>query len=415
MDRFDALLAPLDGRREAMLEQVLAWSAINSGSLHREGLARQADALADAFGRTLGVAVTREALAPQAVVDARGEPVERPLGELLRLRQRPQAPWQVLLVGHYDTVFGADHAFQAPRRVDADTVNGPGVADLKGGLVVMLHALQVFEASPWAGRLGWEVILNPDEEIGSPGSAPHLAAAAQRHHLGLVYEPALADGTLAGARKGSGNFSLVVRGRGAHAGRDHARGRNAVVAAAEFAADIARWSGVLPGVTVNPAALDGGSAVNVVPERAVLRFNVRVASGDEQAWVEARLAERVAALNAREGYAATLHGGFGRPPKVLDARQQVLYELVRDCGEHLGLALRWQPTGGCCDGNNLAAAGLPNVDTLGVRGGEIHSEREFLCVDSLTERARLSALLLLRLAAGEIDGAPFARGEPACC
>ncbi len=404
----------LSAAQPAMLERLLAWSAINSGSEHLEGLTRMHDALEQAFAGLAPDTLESLALAPQTVIDARGELRQRPLGRALRLRKRMDAPLRVLLVGHYDTVFGAEHPFQMPRMLDGNTVNGPGAADLKGGLVVMLEALRALEASPWAERLGWEVLLNPDEEIGSPGSAPLLAESAARNHLGLVYEPALADGTLAGSRKGSGNFSVVVRGRAAHAGRDHALGRNAVVAAARFIGAIAELSGGLPGVTVNPARLEGGGPVNIVPDLAVVRFNVRVASFEEQHWVEAMLADIVAAANREEGFSVALHGGFGRPPKVLDALNTALFELVADCGRSLGLEIRWKPSGGCCDGNNLAAEGLPNVDTLGVRGGEIHSEREFMRVDSLAERARLSALLLMRLAAGEIPVETFVRGGAPC-
>jgi len=413
MDPHAPLLAQLAARRDEMLGEVRAWSAVNSGSRHLAGLHRMSEELASAFAEL--APVERIELSPQLSIDSHGQPQQQALGVLLRLRKRPEAPWQVLLVGHYDTVFGVDHPFQEPRWNADGTLNGPGVADLKGGLVVMLHALRALEASPQREQVGWTVLLNPDEEIGSPGSAAHLAAAAREHHLGLVFEPALADGTLAGARKGSGNFTLVVRGRTAHAGRNPQEGRNAVLTAARLATQLADLGGGRAGVTVNPAAIDGGSAVNVVPDLAILRFNVRVGSVEEQHWFESECARIVDAVATHDEVSIERHGGFSRPPKTLDARQLALYQLVRDCGTQLGLELHWQPTGGCCDGNNLAAAGLPNVDTLGVRGGAIHSDREFLVVDSLVERARLSALLLLRLAAGEIDPSSFQRPEVPCC
>jgi glutamate carboxypeptidase len=276
------------------------------------------------------------------------------------------------------------------------------VADLKGGLVVMLTALQALERSPYAEKVGWEVLLNPDEEIGSPGSAPLLEQSARRNHLGLVYEPALADGTLAGARKGSGNFTAVVRGKAAHAGREHHLGRNAIVALADFVGALDALNGRRPGVTVNPGRIEGGGPLNVVPDLAIVRFNVRVADAEQQTWVDQELQRLGAAIDAREGISLALRGRFGRPPKVLTSANLALFEMLAGCGAELGVGIRWQSTGGCCDGNNLAAAGLPNVDTLGVCGGRIHSSREFVLLDSLTERARLSALFLMKLGAGEL-------------
>lgn len=403
MKNYQPFLDAIAAQEQHLIHLTQSWSAINSGSYHVEGLAKMRQALEDNFLWLQADTTERIDLAPLQTVDAQGEAKSVTLGQALRFRKRPDAPLQIFLGGHYDTVFPADHPFQKPIFLDGKTLNGPGAADLKGGLVVMLKALEALESSPWKEKIGWEVLLNPDEEIGSPGSAPLLVEAAKRNQLGLVYEPALADGTLAGERKGSGNFHLVVKGRAAHAGREHALGRNAIVAASEFAVAVNRLSGVMPGITVNPARLEGGGPLNVVPDRAVLRFNVRVATREEQARVEDDLAKLMEAFNRREGYAVELHGGFGRPPKTMTPEWQRLQGLLEECGRMLGQPIQWQPTGGCCDGNNLAAAGLPNIDTLGVRGGKIHSDQEFVLLDSLVERAQLSALLLLRLASGEIS------------
>ena len=403
MKPYQPFLESIAAQEQHLIHLTQSWSAINSGSYHLEGLAKMRQALEDNFLWLQADTTERIDLAPLQAVDAQGEAKTVPLGQALRFRKRPDAPLQIFLGGHYDTVFAADHPFQKPIFLDGKTLNGPGAADLKGGLVVMLKALEALESSPWKEKIGWEVLLNPDEEIGSPGSAPLLVEAAKRNQLGLVYEPALADGTLAGERKGSGNFHLVVKGRAAHAGREHALGRNAIVAASEFAVAISRLTGVMPGITVNPARLEGGGPLNVVPDRAVLRFNVRVATSEEQARVEEDLARMIEAFNRREGYAVELHGGFGRPPKTMTPEWKRLQGIIEECGRMLGQPVQWQPTGGCCDGNNLAAAGLPNIDTLGVRGGKIHSDQEFVLLDSLVERAQLSGLLLLRLAAGEVS------------
>jgi glutamate carboxypeptidase len=402
LNAYQPYLDAIAAQEQHLIHLTHAWSAINSGSYHLEGLATMRQALEDNFLWLQPDTTERLSLTPQSSVDGKGDVQPQMLGEALRFRKRVDAPLQVFLCGHYDTVFGADHPFQKPVFLDGRTLNGPGAADLKGGLVVMLKALEALESSPWKDQIGWEVLLNPDEEIGSPGSAPLLAAAASRCHLGMVYEPALADGTLAGERKGSGNFHMVVKGRAAHAGREHAMGRNAVVLAAELALAVSRLTSAMEGITVNPARIEGGGPLNVVPDRAVLRFNVRVATQEEQAFVEQELATLLSKAALREGFTIELHGGFARPPKTMTPSWQKLQALVEDCARLLGKPVQWQATGGCCDGNNLAAHGLPNIDTLGVRGGNIHSDKEFVLLDSLVERAQLSALLLMRLAAGEI-------------
>ena len=394
-DREAAALAAIDGT--AMLSQVEAWAAVNTGSRNLPGLATMAGVLADAVAGLGGEARLVEPT-PVDAVAADGRTLPLPHGRNLHVIKRPDAPVRVLLTGHMDTVFAADHPFQACRWLDATTLNGPGTADMKGGIAVMLAALAAVEASPFAERLGWEIVINSDEEVSSLGSAALLAEAAGRCHLGLTYEPALPDGTLAGGRKGSGNFSAVVRGRAAHAGREIEKGRNAVLAAADLALRLAALMAEHPGVSVNPAKIDGGGPNNIVPDLAVLRFNVRPTTPVEQDAVSAAIAALVLAVAAAHDVTITLDGGFARPPKPLDANQLRLFELVRDCGRDLDLDIGWRDTGGVCDGNNLAATGLAVVDTLGPRGGSIHSSDEFLCTDSLVERAQLSALLLIRVA-----------------
>src|SRR5690606_9104356 len=192
----------------------------------------------------------------------------------LVLRVRPEAGRRFLLTGHMDTVYPAEHPFQQGRWLDADTYNAPGAADMKGGLAVILAALEAFEASPVARPIGYDVLVNAAEETGSLSSAPLIAELARGKTAALTYEPStLPDGTLAHARGGSGNYSLVVSGRSAHAGRNPQDGRNAVVAAAALAVALKAMQHA--DLSVNPARIEGGSANNVVPDHAVLRFNIR--------------------------------------------------------------------------------------------------------------------------------------------
>ncbi len=395
----DQLTAAIDA--DAMLAQATAWSAINTGTGNLEGLARQAGVLADALAALPGEVKLVE---PGAVttVDAAGHEVAKAHGKHLVLRVRPEAERRILLTGHMDTVFPSDHPFQQQRQIDADTLNGPGLADMKGGIAVILHALTAFERSEGAAALGYDVMINSDEETGSLSSAALIAELARGKHAALTYEPAaLPDGTLAHARGGSGNYSVVVTGKSAHAGRNPQEGRNAIVAASDLAVRLkALGHG---GLSVNPARIEGGSANNVVPDHAVLRFNIRPRTTEAAQQFEQDFKSLMDDIESRHEVRLMRHGGITRPPKPVDARAQKLFDLVKTCGEALGQPIGWQPSGGVCDGNNIAACGVPVVDTMGVRGGAIHSPDEFMIVSSLPERAALSALVLTRLASGDLS------------
>jgi glutamate carboxypeptidase len=382
-----------------MLEQVRGWAAVNSGSANLHGLERVAEMLAAEFSDLGDVALCDPARVDR--MDANGSLKPLTHGRNLHLVVRPSAELQLLFTGHMDTVFDADHPFQDVFwRKEGKVLGGPGVADMKGGIAVMLAALKAVEASPVAARIGYEVVINSDEEVGSPGSVALIAQAARGKRAAFTYEPsALPDGTLAGARPGSGNFSIFLKGRSAHAGRNPDEGRNAVLAAADLALRLARAKG--PGLSINPARIDGGGPSNVVPDRAVLRVNIRPSTLDDQRMAKTALADAVTAVAVEHEVVAQIHGGFARPPKPLDAKAERLFELVRRCGAELGQDIGWRSTGGVCDGNNIAACGVPVVDTMGVRGGAIHSDEEYLIVDSLVERAQLSALAILRLGRGD--------------
>ncbi|HEV2568340.1 hydrolase [Sphingomonas sp.] len=377
-----------------MLEQVLEWSAVNSGSRNFAGLKTMAGLLADAFAALPGE-VALVAPGPVEIVAADGTVAQVEHGDHLLLTVRPEAPVQLLFTGHYDTVFGADHPFQTTRTLDG-RINGPGTADMKGGLALMLAALKAVETTPLAARIGYQVLIDSDEELGSPSSAALIARCAQGKAAAFTYEPSLPDGTLAGARAGSGNFSIVVTGRSAHAGRNPEEGRNALLAAADLALRLEKAIG--PRLSVNPARIDGGGPNNVVPDHAVLRVNFRPHTPEDEARARSHLESAVALVAAQREVSIHVHGGFGRPPKPLDAAAERLFGLVKECGADLGQAIGWRATGGVCDGNNIAACGVPVVDTMGARGGAIHSAEEFLIPESLPERAMLSTLAILRIA-----------------
>ena len=378
-----------------LLPRTLEWAKINSGTASLDGLATVAGMLADAFSILPGETSLIDPAPVEAVrADGTVDQVQR--GQHLITSVRPEAPVRILLTGHMDTVFAADHPFQKIVELESGVLNGPGLADMKGGLSVMLGALQLLEQSEYAGRIGYDVMINSDEEVGSGSSASLITRLAKGKTAALTYEPALPDGTLAGERGGSGNFSIIFTGKSAHAGRNPDEGRNALIAAADMALRLKAIH--REGLSVNPAKIDGGGPNNSVPDHAILRVNFRPKTLEDQALAQCALDQIAAEIAKSHDLGVHCHGGFGRPPKPIDTEAQKLFGLVKQCGAELGLDINWRGTGGVCDGNNIAACGIPVVDTMGVRGGAIHSSDEFLITESLVERTQLSALTIMRIA-----------------
>ncbi len=373
---------------DAMRELLIAWCDQNSGSENLAGLDRMLALLEAEFGKFPGAALHR--------VDLPGT-----TARALRLVMRPEAPRQILCSGHFDTVYSADHPFQTCTSLDADTLRGPGVADMKGGLVVMLHALRAFEASPGKAALGWEILLTPDEEIGSPSSAALLAAAAPRFDFALVFEPARTNGDLVKSRKGTGIFTATMHGRAAHAGRDPAAGRNAILALSEFLPRAHALNSELPGIMLNVGSIRGGGAVNIVPDFAAAEINLRVTTQADVATVLARLNEIATPWQDRDGFRFELTGRFNRPPKEASPAEEQIFAAWQECGREVGAQFSWQHVGGGSDGNLLAGAGLPNLDGLGVVGDGLHSPRECVTLSSLPQRAAIAARFLARAARGD--------------
>ena len=391
----------LASRREAMVSRLMRWSAINSGSGNLTGLARTHEMLREAFAE-LGHPMASVPATPAPYFDVDGQERVRQFGDHIHIKKAGTYRRSIVLTGHMDTVFPEDSSFQTPVIRDDGSIHGPGVADMKGGLLVMLEALRAFKQTPWASELGWEIIINSDEEVGSLGSAALLADVGRRCPVGLIFEPATTpDGALAAARKGSGNFAARIAGRSAHAGRNPEDGRNAIMAAADLALRLDALRADYVGLSVNVAKIDGGAANNVVPDLSVVRWNMRVSGPAMQTDVEREITGAIETTCRTHDVAISLNGGFYRPAKPMDPRTERLFSIVEGAGRDLGLTLARHDSGGVCDGNNLAAVGVAVVDTLGVRGGNIHSDQEYVIIDSLTERAQLTFLTLIRLAQEE--------------
>jgi glutamate carboxypeptidase len=384
-------ISQLSARAAELRDLLIRWCDQNSGSDNFAGLTAMRALLAAAFGGLPGAQIEHVTLS--------GTPAQA-----LRVRVRPAAPIQLLFSGHYDTVYGAQDPFQKCELLSPDKLRGPAIIDMKGGLVVMLATLQAFEQTPHAARLGYEVLINPDEEIGSMGAAPLFVEAARRFQLGLVFEPARPNGDLVQSRKGTGNFTVTSRGRAAHAASAKRDGRNAIAALAEFLVAANRLPGEIPGVLLNVGSIRGGGpATNVVPDFAEALLDLRVTHLDEREVVTARFNAIAAPINARDGHRLEIGGGFNRPPMEATPVTEGVFTAWQQCGRDLGIApFSWVHAGGASDANNLSAAGLSCLDGLGPLGDRLHSPDEWIHLPSLAERAQLAALFLHRLAGGEI-------------
>lgn len=391
MNDYNSFLQLVPADKELMVKRLIKWASINSGSHNLHGLELMLKALADDFvtlpGKIDIIKLSDDPTIPKA----------------LKIVCRPKAPIQIFFNGHMDTVYSQDHSFQVCTKISDDVLQGPGVADMKGGLVVMLEVLSIFEKTPWAKNIGWEVLIVPDEEIGSPHSSYLFESAAKRHTFGLIFEPCLTDGSLARSRKGVGTFTAVAHGKAGHAGRDFKREDNAIVGLARFISKVDDLHMEFSSAIFNVGHIEGGGIVNVIPEHAVTKIMVRMNSFEERASIEKRLRELVDSLNSKQKVQIELSGRFTRPPKPPSDGADALFQRFEGCGKELGIVLGWKDTGGASDGNNLAAAGLSNIDNLGVHGDDIHSDKEHVFLESLVQRTQLTLLFLMKLASGEIS------------
>lgn len=367
------------------------WSDQNSGSGNIEGLGQMRGLLYEAFS-----SLPHERIESPRLLGTEAR--------ALLVTQRSHAPVSVLLCGHYDTVYDVQHPFQRSVVEGPDKLRGPGVADMKGGIAVLLAALRVFEKTPQASSLGWQVLLTPDEETGSQGSHDLILATARKHHFGLVFEPARGNGDLVRSRSGTAVYTVTCHGRAAHAARVPNDGRNAILALAEYLLRINALPEHFPGSLVNVGNVSGGGVVNIVPDLAKAQINVRASQARTAAQLDEAMKATAEEFNRREGIRMQVEGGFDRMPKECGPAEELLFAAWLGAAKDLGVKVPgWQHSGGGSDGNLLSEAGLPNLDGVGIVGDHLHSEREYCEPSSIVERAQIAALVLHRIASGALS------------
>ena len=396
------ICAHLVSQREAMTGGLAAHVAIPTGKNYSEGLDAYRALIVERLERLGAVVELRSGRKRPGWLRTPSEDRTRvdediPPVVVARHADTVSSP-RVLFAAHLDTVHDPFGSFRSMEvQPDGVTATGPGVVDMKGGVLVMLAALEALHAQ--GVKLNWTVLLNSDEETGTFMSEHVLREEAAEHDVGLVVEPALADGSLAVERMGSGQFMIEVFGQSAHVGREFEKGVSAVTELARILTQLAAMAEPAKGMIVNVGPIEGGGVTNAVPAYAACWGNVRY----HDAAAGAALGERIDAL-ATEPDAmprVLVHRHWNRPAKPRTPAVEQLANLARSAAEDLGQTLPFASTGGVCDGNILQDAGLPVIDTLGVRGGNLHRPDEFIELNSLVERAQLLALVILR--AQEVD------------
>jgi glutamate carboxypeptidase len=349
---------------DELVDDLRALVEVESPSRDVDALTRSAHAVADLMARRLG---------------SPPELVEGPAGP--HVHWRGPGPARVLLLGHHDTVFPLGTLASRPFAVEGTRATGPGVFDMKGGIVQAVHAVTAL-----GEPAGVELLFSADEEVGSGTSRELIEDRARECGAVLVLEPSADGGALKTGRKGTGTFELVVHGRAAHAGLEPEKGVNALLEAARLALTIATFADQAAGTTVTPTVLRAGTTDNVVPAEARLTVDVRVVEPSEKERIEAAMAALAATDPA---VTFEVQGGIGRPP-MPESASASLFPLA----QRIDPAVRGVAVGGGSDGNFTAAVGVPTLDGLGALGGGAHADHEWIDVPAMPDRAAFLAELL---------------------
>lgn len=355
---------------DLLIDDIRTLVEVESPSADPAALARSARALAELIERRLG--------SPAELIEGPNGPHVRWVGG---------ASPRVLILGHHDTVFPLGTLESNPFRVDSAVLRGPGVFDMKAGIVIAIHAVAAL-----ADRSGIEMLWTSDEETGSWSSRALIDERARACGAALVFEPSADGGAVKTARKGTGTFEVIVTGRAAHAGLEPEKGINSLVAAAQLIGQIVTLGDPATGTTVTPTICTAGTADNVVPAQTRLLIDARVVEPGEKERVEAAMAALAAPPATIE-----VRGGIGRPPMPAAASAPLLPAL-HAAAKSVGVTIGTAEVGGGSDGNLTAAAGVPTLDGLGAVGGGAHADTEHVVVSTLQPRVALIHALLTRLA-----------------
>lgn len=389
-------LKDLEAKQNSMLQLITGWASINTSTYNLQGIEFLINKLKEDFA-CLQAPYKEHKLPPYTCLELNGNKKHIHLGKALSFSKRPKAPFRILFLGHLDTVFPKEGIFQKVEQLNDKILQGPGVADMKGGICILLEALKAFEKSSFSQKIGWDILLTPDEEIGSPSSLELIKSFSKENQLALIYEPTLPNGALVSSRKGSVNLSVFVKGQAAHSGRDFEKGKNAIESLAYFLFKLTQKQDHKQTTTINIGKISGGTANNVVAANALCQINIRSSKEEHLQKVLDKIKGISLDVSRKKNVEFLIHQDSYRPVKAIDEKMKTLMHTLNTCAKQIDIPIKWEKTGGVCDGNTVASLGLANIDTLGVIGNHIHTPQEYLLIDSLVGRSKLSYLFLIAL------------------
>lgn len=366
--------------KQTFLEHLKPFVNTDCGSYNAQGVAKIAAMIADKYRALGGWHITQNDL---------GDKVGP--GVLITNRKHPEY-FDVLLIGHLDTVFPEGTAAERPFTVKGDRAYGPGVADMKNGVVAIYAALSELDPDVYQ-RLSIGVLHNPDEEIASIYSSDWIVEIASKAKRVLVCESARADGSLVKQRKGYANFTLTFTGVAAHAGNDPQNGRSAVVEMAHWIVDLTKYNDYTEGTSLNIGIVKGGDAYNVVPDHAEAILDLRY-------WDNAKFNDihKILLDMAKKPYVngvkIDISVNAHKPAMVMNEGTKALMALVEQAGAKIGLPITWQAVGGGSDANLTSAHGIPSLDGFGPIGACFHTDKEYLEINSIEQRVELIKAVL---------------------
>lgn len=371
----------LEEKREEMLQLLESLVNIDSGSYVKEGIDQIGAILKEEY----------EGLGFNVQVHPQTE-----TGNHLTIKSAKATDPKIIVIAHMDTVFPDGTAKKRPFSKDAERAYGPGVIDMKASQVAVLYALKALIQSGEEAYKNVQIVLNSDEEIGSPTSRLLIEEMAAGKNYALIVEPGRADGSIVSQRKGGGRYTIKIKGIGAHSGIEPQKGRSAIEELAHKIIKLHSLTDYNEGVTVNVGIVEGGTSTNTVAPHAEGHIDIRVVTM-EQAERLARQIQEICATPDVQGTTLELTGDISRPPMFKDKKTEGLLKVIQEVGKEIGIEIKDTKTGGGSDGNFTAAMGVATIDGLGPVGGSAHSESEYLEINTFTERTLLLAETIKRL------------------
>jgi glutamate carboxypeptidase len=371
----------LHQHQEEMLHYIEELVNIDSGSYDKQGVDTIGQLLKESY-KELGFNVFVE---EQGVY-----------GNHLIIEHKDAIDPNIIILAHMDTVFPRGTAAERPFRIEGNRAYGPGVIDMKASQVSVLYAIKALVNEGYEGYKRIRIVLNSDEEIGSPSSREIIEREAKGKKYALVMEPARKDGSLVSSRRGKGNYTLIIEGKAAHSGIEPEKGRSAIEELAHKIIQLHELSDHENGISVNVGLIEGGSSANTVSDHAEAQIDVRIKEIGQVELLEERLDE-ICSSSDVVGTKISLEGEMNRPPMEKNKKTRALLRIIQDVGDEIGVEIEDTSTGGGSDASFTSSLGIATIDGLGPIGGNAHSEQEYLVIPSLVERTLLLATIIERL------------------